>query len=345
MSNNHTTIHISTSSILKIVAIILGVWFLYTVRGIVAILLLGIILALALRPVVDFLERKKIPRVLGAALIYIICLSLVVLFIYSVVPPIIDQIKELGSDAPQYYGNLKLKLEKWGISRDDSFIINNIQNVVASITNQIGNILNNLLRSFSNILSKLFSLLIILVLSFYLTVAKKNPREFLISKFSLLSPKRRFHLNDLGERTERRTSKWIKAQVFLCLIIGVMTYIGLKILGLPYALSLAVLAGSLELIPYVGPILSAIPAVILALLISPILALWTLVVYIVIQQLENNLLVPKIMQKTIGLNPVVTIIVLLVGGTLGGILGIILAIPVTLAISEFIKTWPNFSKK
>ncbi len=129
----------------------------------------------------------------------------------------------------------------------------------------------------------------------------------------------------------------MQGQLFLGVIVGVLVYIGLSLLGIRFALLLAIIAGILELVPYIGPVLSAIPAVILAFFQAPILALWILILYIVVQQLENYLLVPVIMKKVVGLNPVVVIIALLIGGKLLGILGIILAVPAAAVLAEFFK--------
>jgi len=123
----------------------------------------------------------------------------------------------------------------------------------------------------------------------------------------------------------------------LMLIIGCLTFIGLYFLNVPYVLILALIAGLFEIIPYIGPIIAAIPAVILAFLVSPLLALLVVVLYIVIQQLENYVIVPQIMKKAVGLNPIVIIVVMLIGAKLAGVLGLILAVPLTASVAEFLK--------
>jgi predicted PurR-regulated permease PerM len=142
---------------------------------------------------------------------------------------------------------------------------------------------------------------------------------------------------NLWQRAQKKMGQWLQGQLFLAIVVGVLVYIGLSLLGIRFALLLAIIAGILELVPYIGPVLSAIPAVILAFFQMPILALWVLILYIIIQQLENYLLVPVIMKKVVGLNPVVVIIALLIGGKLLGILGIILAVPAAAVLAEFFK--------
>jgi predicted PurR-regulated permease PerM len=141
----------------------------------------------------------------------------------------------------------------------------------------------------------------------------------------------------LINKIQRKIGKWLKGQLILSLIIGVLSYLGLLILGVKFALVLALIAAIGEFIPYIGPVISAIPAIFLAFVQSPIKALFVLILFIVIQQLENHLLVPKIMQKAVGLNPIISVVALLIGFEVGGVIGAVLAIPVATAISIIIK--------
>ncbi len=138
-------------------------------------------------------------------------------------------------------------------------------------------------------------------------------------------------------RIELKLGGWLRGQIILMLIIGISTYIGLTLLGVEYALALAVIAGILEIVPIIGPILSAIPALIVAFTVSPIAGFGVIGLYILIQQLENHLVVPKVMQKAVGFNPLVTIIVLMIGGNLLGLMGAILAIPIAIVVIEMIR--------
>ncbi len=129
-------------------------------------------------------------------------------------------------------------------------------------------------------------------------------------------------------KIEFKLSRWFLGQLALGFIIGLMSYIGLSILGVPYALVLAIIAGLFELIPYIGPWLSAIPAILIALTISPTLAGAVLILYFIIQELENYLIVPKVMEKSVDIHPVITIMAMMIGGQLAGLVGVILAVPV-----------------
>jgi predicted PurR-regulated permease PerM len=138
---------------------------------------------------------------------------------------------------------------------------------------------------------------------------------------------------------EKQVGGWVRGELVLMLIIGVLTYVGLILLGIPYALPLAVLAGLLEAVPNLGPTIAAIPVILMGLTISPLIGLGGLLQSIVIQQLENNLIVPKVMQSATGTQPLVTILVLLVGFTLGGVAGAILSMPIFLTVQTVIKAF------
>ena len=140
-------------------------------------------------------------------------------------------------------------------------------------------------------------------------------------------------------KVEERLGAWVRGQVTLAFTIGLSTFFGLTLLGIPYTFPLAILAGLLEIVPIIGPIIAAIPAILVAFTISPLLALATAALYFIIQQVEANLVVPLVMRKAVGLPPLVTIIGLMIGGKLGGIGGAILAIPIFVTLETIIKEY------
>ena len=172
-------------------------------------------------------------------------------------------------------------------------------------------------------------------MSYYLVLERPNLHKYLLKLFD--DKEAEAKAEKLVLDIEKQVGGWVRGELFLMLIIGVMTYLGLFLLGVPYALPLAVLAGLLELVPNLGPTMAAVPAIVIALTVSPVIALGTLILSIVIQQLENNLIVPKVMQSATGTEPLATIIVLLVGFTLGGIAGAVLSMPIYLTIQTVYK--------
>jgi len=172
------------------------------------------------------------------------------------------------------------------------------------------------------------------VFTFYLLLARSNTQHFLIG--IITNDQRQRSLN-LLDKIELRMGAWFRGQLILGLIIGVLSYIGLSLLGISYALPLALIAGVLEMVPTIGPIISAIPAMLIAVTVSPGLAALVALLYFIIQQLENHLFVPQVMMQTVGVAPLISIILLMIGGRLGGIGGIILAIPIYLVIETIVK--------
>ena len=166
-----------------------------------------------------------------------------------------------------------------------------------------------------------------------MSVTKRGVENFLDS---VVPEKYESYVKDLWKRTERKVGLWFQGQLLLALIVGLVVYVGLSLMGIKFALTLGFLALAFEIVPIVGPILAAIPAIILAFLQEPAMGLWVIVFYVAVQQLENHILVPIVMGKTLGLNPVVVIIALLVGVNLAGIVGMILSVPVATAIVEVI---------
>jgi predicted PurR-regulated permease PerM len=206
-------------------------------------------------------------------------------------------------------------------------------------TKYLPNITNNTLIILKNVFSNVIFLISTIFFSFYFLVEEDALRNFIIRFFNKTqSTKLLISLN----RTEKRLRSWFWGELLLMIIIGILTYIGLSLLNIKFTLALSVIAGLLEVVPILGPILSAVPAVIVGLSDSMFLGLATIALYFIIQQSENQIIVPYIMKKAVGLNPIITLAALIIGGRIGGVLGILLAIPVTIFIEsillEYLKT-------
>lgn len=280
----------------------------------------------ALSPFSDFLTKKRVPRILSVLIPYSLTIAILVLLIFPLVPFFASQIQLLFSNFPRYI-NQVAKIFNLNI---DAL---NINNVFASDINAIG---KNALSVTGKIFSGAFSVLTVLVISFYLMLE----RGMLKKQFIELWPKK-YQENILKTivQIENKIGLWLRGQLILSFAIGFCTWIGLTLLGLPYALPLGLLAGILEIVPTIGPIISAVPAIIVALTISPGVAIFVVVFYILLQMLENNILVPKIMQKAVGLNPIVIIIGVLIGAKFLGILGALLSVPFIAMVLIIIKSF------
>lgn len=315
---------ISAWTVVKIILIILGLWLLWYLRDVFGILLAAVLLASLIEPFAGWLHSRKLPRGAAVIIVYAVLLSIMASILVLLVPVIIDQVSQLLSNFGDIYRSLidsfthfKVLSAEYGLEKNFLATINSLQQgVTYSAT--------SLFATFSNSLSGIVGLFVILVLAFYLVVEEESARKFFKSIVPVEYQPYTFGL--LG-KIQKRLGRWLRAQLILSLIIGVAVYIGLSLLGIEYALLLAVLAGLFEFVPYLGPILAALPAVLIGFTDSPLKGLLVVLLYIIIQQVENHILVPKVMQKVTGLNPVVSIIALLVGMKLGGTIGVLLAIP------------------
>jgi len=186
------------------------------------------------------------------------------------------------------------------------------------------------------------ALFAVLIITFYMTLEEDGMKKFVKSIAPL---KYQPYLISKVKRVQVKMGMWLRGQLILSLILGVLAYIGLLIIGVDYALVLALLVAVTEFIPYVGPIIGGIPAVFIAFTQSPVKAGIVVVLYVVIQQLENSVISPKVMQKAVGLNPIIIILALLVGGTIGGFAGVILAIPAVTIISVFVEDFFDNKKE
>lgn len=324
----HHTMNISTATLLRVVGVIFILWILYLIRDILVILFLSLILAAAVDAPVDWLEKRKVPRVLGILSLYVLLCSVIALLFVLFVPMLTAQTQQFITTFPYYWNKFISGFEylkvHYGLSIE---VAETFRRFTVNIANQGGNGLFSLL---SGLVGGIFSSLLILVITFYMVVEENAIKK----TFHFLAPRTyQASLTKLLYRIQRRIGSWLWGQLLLSLIVGMLSYIGLTALEMPYAFVLSIIAAIAELIPYIGPILAAIPAIILAFTISPLLALSVIILYIVIQQLENNILLPKVMQKTVGLNPIISLAAVLIGAKLGGILGAFLALPVATALS------------
>lgn len=319
----------STQIILKVVLTFAILTFLWLVRDIIVLILLAAVLAAAMEPLADYLHGKKIPRGASVAAVYLVVLGLAILIVSSIVPTVIEQLKVLGQTLPGTIADLQARYpivsDILGGQDAGSFIGQFFQ----------GDGQTSVVSRTVGVFSGIFGFITVLVISFYLVVGQQNGMKELIR--SVVPPHRQDQIISLVSKIQRKMGLWVLGQFILSVAIFVLTYVGLSLLGVRYALALALLAGLLEVIPYIGPTLSAVPAVFFAFIQNPPLALFVLILYIIIQKLENYILVPKVMERTIGTSPLVVVVALLIGFKLAGVLGLLLAVPLAGALTVVIE--------
>lgn len=332
MENKNLTINISTGTVLKTVGLLLVLAFLWFIYDIILLVFISIIFAAVLEPVVNFLEKKKVPRTVGVLSIYLFLFLFFILVIRLIVPPIVEQVKLISDNFPNLWNKIIQNFNALREFSEQRGLTDNIQQSLKGLESALEPATKGVYSTIVAVFQSFINFLISLAIIFYLVVQKNAASKV----FKAISPvKYQPYLNNLFAKIQKKISAWAWGQLFLGLIIGVVTFCALLFVMPKYALVLALVAGVTELIPYLGPILAAIPAVFLGFTYPPF-SLWRgviiLLLYVVIQQLEEKVVVPKVMEKKVGLNPVIIIIVMLIGFRVAGIIGLVLAIPVATSL-------------
>lgn len=336
-------IEISSASVIRVIFIILVLVFLYIIRDVLAILFLSIIIASAVGHLAGWLDRKGYPYKLGVVTIYLGGFFLFIFLVYLIVPSLTDEVKQISLSVPAYFEKISFNLKAFENFASRYYDIGGgIQHLFNQMGEQLGNLASDIFSTVANIFGGAISAVAVLVISIYLSFQEKGIRRFLRS---VVPTEHEDYVINLWERVQRKLGRWLQGQIILGLIIGILVYLGLSILGVPYALFLAIFAGIFELIPIVGPVIALVPAAILAFMQSPLLGFLTVFLYGAIQQTESHILVPRVIQKVVGLNPVIVILALLVGANLAGVLGVILAVPITVVVVEIFRDMVGSRKK
>lgn len=325
-------IDISFASIMKVAAVVLALALMYSVKEIIALVFLAIIIASTVDRWASFFERYRIPRMGGVALVYAGFVAFIIVVLYFIVPPILAEVKQLIVFLPDYYDTAAKQIFRTtrGISPDYA---RSMQEFVAGLEERITGFTSGALSAAVDVFGGIVSFGVVIVISFYLAMQRRGVEDFL----RLVTPKaQEEYILDVWRRVEVKLGKWLEGQLLLGCIVGVTVFVGLSLIGVPYALLLGLVAGIFEIIPIAGPLFSALIGIFVAFLVSPVLALLALFFYGVIQQIENHVLVPLFMKKITGLNPVVVIVALLVGAKLGGIMGMLIAVPLATVGGELL---------
>jgi predicted PurR-regulated permease PerM len=323
------TFHRVVGATLVLVSVALSFLAIYRFYQVIFILLIGVLAGTVVRPVSNWFTQRGVSQVMGVIIVYLVLFIFLVIFILLLLPLVIEQGSAIGSSIPAYYLDL---LEWMGnssnqvILRFHSFLpaalpaLNTFQQTDEQLLVSAG----QALRYLSSAVVGIFVALAILVIAFSWTI---DGRKAIQSLLRLIPVDQREGISDLIEAMEAKVGNYIAGQGFLCLAIGVLALVAYLVIGLPNALLLALVAGVLEAVPMIGPLLGAIPAVLIALSISPTKAIWVILATLVIQQLENSILVPRVMRKAVGVNPFVSLLAIFAFSSLFGIAGTLMAIP------------------
>ena len=315
------TLEISLRSVFKVVLVVLLFWFLFLILDVLLLFFVTLIIVAALSPVVKYLEKSGFPRGVAVVLLFVILLSLVGGLFYLVVPPVITELGGLAGNLPELVESLPFDVD-----------VNSARELLQQYSSKLSEFSPQLINTTRGVLGGLISMVAVMVMSIYLLSSKRGMRGFLKV---VVPEKHRPYTLDLWRRIEIKMGRWLLGQIVASLLVGVLTFIGLSILNVPFALLLSISVGILEFIPY-GPFFAFIPAVVIGFLQSSTIGIAVIVLYIIVQQIESNVVTPQIMSKAVGLNPVLVILAFLVGAHVAGVLGAVIAIPAAAVLSVFI---------
>ena len=309
-------IEISHRTVIFTALFLISLWFLYLIRDILLQFFISLLLMTVLNPLVTRLARYKIPRSVSVIVIYVLGLGLLSFSIAGMVPPLIEQSAILANRIPSLIGQFG------AFEAFDERLLNELVSMIGSLPASVA-------RFSVSIFSNVFAVVTILFFTFYLLLSRDKLDEQLGIYFS---SERRESIEKVISLLEKRLGGWLRGKVFLMAIVALAAYVGLIVLNIPFALPLALLAGLFEIIPFVGPIISAIPAVLIGLGISPLIGLAVAALYFLIQQIVNYIFEPKVMHKTVGVSPIITLLVLAIGFRIGGIAGVLISVPVVVLL-------------
>ena len=318
---------ISWVSLWRVLFVIAFAVALYLIKDVLLVLFMALVISSALDAPISYLESKKIPRILATIFVFLAALSVLTLLLYTIVPVAIFEMK-----------NLFEKLEELEIPAIGAFIT---PKLTEELKVNLGNLTNLLFSgsvSFIEVIAGIFGGIAfvgaVFILSFYLAASREGVERFLRAVLPA-------DAEDIAVKVylsaKQKLGLWLKGQLILSFTVGILAFLGLWILGVKYSLILGILAAVLEMVPFVGPIFTGATAFLLGVSESLALGIMVIVLFVIIQQIENHLLIPLVMRKTVGLHPVVAVIALLAGAQIAGFVGIILAVPTAVVIQEVIE--------
>lgn len=325
-------ISISTGTVVKAILLILFVWLLFVIKDIILIILVSVVIASAIEPAVRWLAKYRIPRTPAVLMVYLAAFVFLIGLIPSFFVPAFKDLVNVSTTLPQKIGELSFLNDTNGLFSTLSNL-SYFSNFSDNIQGAFAGVSRGFLETVSFIFGGFFSFIMIVVISFYLAVQNDGIANFL----RIVTPARlEVYVIGLWHRAQKKIGLWMQGQLILGLLVGVIVYLGLTILNVEYALVLAIMAAVFELIPVFGPILSAVPAILIGFSHSVTTGVLVFSLYLIIQQFENHLLYPLVVKKIVGVPSIVVILALIIGAKLVGFLGIILAVPTSAVLIELL---------
>ena len=325
---------ISWATIFKIAITVFLFYFLYLIKDILVWFLFALIVSILFNPAIDFLQKRKIPRIVSVIFLYFSIFGLLTLLIFSTVPLFVSEIQEFSQNFATYFEKISPPLRGLGIEAFES-----METFITTLSQALSRMSDNIFSAFFSIFGGIFSTIFVVITAIFLSLEEKAVEKTLV----LLFPKKYDgYVLSLWEQCQKKVGNWFLSRLVACLFVGIASYIAFLLLNVEYPLSLALLAGVLNFIPYIGPLITGLLLFLLIFLDSTLKAIFVLVAFGLIQLIENSILTPALMKKFIGLPPALLLLALSIGATLWGILGAILCVPLAGIIYEFTR---DFLKK
>jgi len=317
--NNEKILDISWKTIFKIFVSVLCFYLIYLIRDILIWFIFATIISILFNPAIDFFQKKKIPRVLVVILLYIVIFGIFGYALYKITPLFIKEIKQFVLLFPQYFEKIAPPLQQLGITTFE-----NIENFIKLLEDNLVGMSKNVFNAIFAIFGGIFATFTILALSIFLSLEKKGVEKAIMD---FLPRRYDIYVLNLWKKYQQRVTGWFGLRILSCIFVGITTFLVLKGFNLNYAFSLALFAGIIDFIPILGPIIAGVIIALIALLDSWFKAVLVIVFFILIQQIEGNIITPILGRRFVRLPPVLILLALLIGGKLLGILGAVLAIP------------------
>lgn len=314
-------IDISSKTVIFVAAFGILLWILFHILDIILLFFVAFILMSALNPMVERLRRWKVPKILAVLVVFLLTLGGIISLLTAGLSPLVSQ----TSNLVQRLGETINSLLQTNIV-DQSVIQQEVSKFSAQVVSITLDVFKNLISWVS-----------VLVVTIYMLFDREKMENYVTSFFG----ERQDKVKSLLRKIEDKLGAWLHGQLLLSAVVGILVYIGLVILGVEFALPLAIIAGLLEVVPVIGPIISAIPAILVGLTVSPLFAALIGGLYLAVQQIENQIIVPQVMKRAVGLNPLLVILAVSVGGRLLGIAGALLAVPIAVVIQLIVQEGLN----
>jgi len=342
-------IDLNTGTILRFFLIAVLLIAFYYISDVILVVMAAIVLASAMEPVIRRMKRHKVHRIISVVLLYVLIAAIIAGVLIFFLPMVINDISDFLNSLPT---NISLD-DVWSPIRDVGLSFGSASSSIAGHSLSVAEYVKgfqtllvgtsaNVLKTASIIFGGLLSLILIIVLSFYLSVQEEGVDEFL----RIVTPvKHHDYIIDLWKRSQRKIGLWLQGQILLGIVVGVLVYLVLMVVGIPHALVLALLAGIFEIIPVFGPIISSVPAILVAFTENGVGTGFLLIgLYLIIYQFESQLFYPLVVKKVVGISPIVVILALVIGAKLAGVLGALIAVPLSAAFMEYVHDIEKYKK-